>query len=146
MKKYIGCKLIEAKPMTRGDYNKYRGWTIPADENPMDEGYLLRYPDGYISWSPKKQFDDAYREYGEAELPATAILMFSSDYLERFKAEYYQNVIRYEKLRAMLDKWDKDQLNFEPTCPRSTYNMQINAMTDYIAVLEARAAMEGIEL
>ena len=31
MKKYIGTKMIEAKPMNRGDYNKYRGWTIPED-------------------------------------------------------------------------------------------------------------------
>lgn len=28
MKNYIGTKRIEAEPMTRGDYNKYRGWTI----------------------------------------------------------------------------------------------------------------------
>ena len=60
MKKYIGCKVIEAEPMTRGDYNKYRGWTIPANENPADEGYLLRYPNGYVSWSPKDIFDKAY--------------------------------------------------------------------------------------
>lgn len=46
----------------------------------------------------------------------------------------------------MLDKWDNDKLNFNPTCPRSTYNMQVKAMTDYIAVLEARAVMEGVEL
>lgn len=32
MKKYIGCKLITAEPMTRGDYNIYRGWTIPENE------------------------------------------------------------------------------------------------------------------
>lgn len=62
MKKYIGTKIIEAKPMTRGDYNDYRGWTIPKDENPADEGYLVKYPDGYESWSPKKQFEEAYRE------------------------------------------------------------------------------------
>lgn len=46
----------------------------------------------------------------------------------------------------MLDKWDNDKLTFTPTCPRSTYNMQIKAMTDYIAVLEARAVMENVEL
>jgi len=62
MKSYIGTKQIEAMPMTRGDYNKHRGWTIPADENPADEGYLVRYPDGYISWSPKNIFEEAYRE------------------------------------------------------------------------------------
>lgn len=60
MKKYIGTKLIEAEPMTRGDYNKYRGWAIPADENPADEGYLIRYSDSYVSWSPKEVFDKAY--------------------------------------------------------------------------------------
>ncbi len=80
------------------------------------------------------------------ELKDTARMMDSEDYKERFKAEYYQNVIRYKKLAAMLEKWDKGGLDFEPVCPRSTYNMQVKAMTDYIAVLEARAVMEGIEL
>lgn len=65
MKRYIGTKQIEAKPMSRGDYNKYRGWAIPADENPNDEGYLVKYSDGYISWSPKKQFEETYRSSGE---------------------------------------------------------------------------------
>lgn len=54
MRKYVGTKIIEAKEMNRGDYNKYRGWTIPENENPNDEGYLVRYSDGYESWSPKK--------------------------------------------------------------------------------------------
>ena len=80
------------------------------------------------------------------ELRDTVEMMNSEDYKERFKAEYQQNVIRYQKLAAMLEKWDNGELNFEPTCPRSTYNMQIKTMTDYIAVLEARAVMEGIVL
>ena len=80
------------------------------------------------------------------ELRDTIEMMNSEDYKERFKAEYYQVVIRYQKLKSMLDKWDNDQLEFTPTCPRSTYNVQIAAMTDYIAVLEARAVMEGVEL
>lgn len=80
------------------------------------------------------------------ELKETVKMMSSSDYKERFKAEYYQVVIRYQKLKTMLQKWDNGELNFNPTCPRSTYNMQIKAMTDYIAVLEARAVMEGVEL
>lgn len=80
------------------------------------------------------------------ELRDTIEMMNSENYKERFKAEYYQVVIRYQKLKSMLDKWDNDQLEFTPTCPRSTYNMQITTMTDYIAVLEARAVMEGVEL
>ncbi|MCI9545369.1 MAG: hypothetical protein HFH60_01580 [Lachnospiraceae bacterium] len=80
------------------------------------------------------------------ELKNTIKMMNSGDYRERFKAEYWQNVIRYRKLKEMLEKWDKGELNFTPVCPRSAYNMQIRAMTDYIAVLEARAVMEGIKL
>lgn len=80
------------------------------------------------------------------ELKDTIEMMNSADYKERFKAEYQQVVIRYRKLKAMLEKWDAGELNFQPTCPRSTYNMQIKAMTDYIAVLEARAVMENVDL
>ena len=65
MKTYIGTKVIDAEPMTRGEYNKYRGWQIPADENPDDEGYRVVYPDGYVSWSPKSVFEEAYREIGD---------------------------------------------------------------------------------
>ena len=79
-------------------------------------------------------------------LKDTVELMTSPDYRDRFIAEYQQLVIRYRGLRNMLDKWDRGELDFKPTCPRSTYNMQIKAMTDYIAVLEARAVMEGITL
>lgn len=146
VKQYIGTKMIKARPMNRGDYNKYRGWNIPKDENPADEGYLVMYSDGYESWSPKKQFEEAYREYDSTKLPSTAILMNSNDYKDRFKAEYNQLAIRYKGLKTMLDQWDNETLPFEPTCPRSTYNMQIKAMTDYLAVLEARAVMESIEL
>ena len=71
MKRYIGTKLINAKPMTRQAYNDFRGWTLPTDENGADEGYLVEYVDGgkgntnhyegYVSWSPADVFDRAYR-------------------------------------------------------------------------------------
>ena len=66
MKKYIGTKLVKAKPMTRGEYNTYRGWQIPENENPKDKGYLVEYSDYYITWSPKEVFERAYNE----ELPS----------------------------------------------------------------------------
>lgn len=79
-------------------------------------------------------------------LKTTAEMMNSSDYKERFKAEYYQLAIRYKKLKDFLDRWDNGKLKFLPACPRGTYNIQITAMTDYLAVLEARAVIEGIDL
>lgn len=71
MKTYIGTKIINAKPMNRQEYNDFRGWPLPADEDGADEGYLVEYADGgkpntpqfagYVSWSPKEQFEKAYR-------------------------------------------------------------------------------------
>jgi hypothetical protein len=61
MKQYIGTQMIQACPMTRGAYNQYRGWPIPANENQKDDGFLVRYSDGYESWSPKDVFEAAYR-------------------------------------------------------------------------------------
>lgn len=71
MKNYIGTKLIRVIPMNREDYNKLRGWDVPNNENPMDDGYLVCYPgqtsnvngfDGYVSWSPKEVFEQTYIE------------------------------------------------------------------------------------
>lgn len=146
MKTYIGVKKIEAEPMTRGDYNTYRGWQIPTDDNPDDEGYHVKHADGHESWSPKEDFENTFFEKGKNLLNDTALLMSSEDYKERFIAEYQQLVIRYKRLKKMLDAWDKGELKFAPTCPRNAYNMQIKAMADYIAVLESRAFIEGIKI
>lgn len=62
MKKYIGTKEIKARPMTRGEYNARKGWPMPSNEVASEEGYFVEYPDGYTSWSPKKVFEEAYRE------------------------------------------------------------------------------------
>ncbi len=73
MKNYIGTKIIQAKPMTRQAYNDLRGWVVPENENADDAGYLVVYPDspdrnvadydGYVSWSPKAEFEKAYRDF-----------------------------------------------------------------------------------
>lgn len=70
---YIGTKVVNARPMTRLNYNILRGWKLPENENGFDDGYLVEYTDrierpphvegfdGYISWSPKEVFERAYR-------------------------------------------------------------------------------------
>ena len=73
-KTYIGSKVIHAAPINRADYNTLRGWELPADENGEDEGYLVQYADqndvnvegftGYVSWSPKEVFEQAYKTVG----------------------------------------------------------------------------------
>lgn len=78
------------------------------------------------------------------ELKDTVEMMLSSDYKERFKAEYWQLKIRYHKLRKMVDNWW--ELDFTPTCAYSTYVHQLLAMEDYMALLRDRAKQEGVEL
>lgn len=79
-------------------------------------------------------------------LQVTSEMMNSKNYKDRFIAEYFQVKIRLDKLKEMLKKWDEDNLDFSPTCPRSTYDMQVEAMTYYQNVLEARSKMEQIVL
>ncbi|RHV32159.1 hypothetical protein DXB56_10215 [Clostridium sp. OM04-7] len=69
MNKYIGTKMIEAEPMTKGVYNESRGRAVPGDPN--DAGYLVKYQDGYESWSPKEVFDKAYMKVDDnTDLPS----------------------------------------------------------------------------
>lgn len=80
------------------------------------------------------------------ELKETVELMNSDDYKERFKAEYLQTKIRYNKLHSMLVKWDAKTLNFTPTCPKTLYLEQKRHMGEYLRTLEVRAELEGISL
>ena len=61
MKQYIGTKIVSAVPAVRVDgviytYDK----PIPRDMN-REEGYKVVYLDGYVSFSPKNVFEEAYR-------------------------------------------------------------------------------------
>lgn len=80
------------------------------------------------------------------QLEQTVEMMLSKDHKERFRAEYYQLVNRYERLKSMLEKWDAGTLDFKPASSRAIYSIQIEAMERYIVVLELRASTEKIDL
>ena len=73
-KLYYGTKSLLAKAMSKEEYCAYRGWEMPSNEDPKEEGYLVEYIEGgkpnderhkgYISWSPKNVFDNSYKENG----------------------------------------------------------------------------------
>lgn len=85
MNLYIGTKLINAKPMNRLDYNIFRGWDLPTNEDGTDEGYLVEYLDGgeantseykgYVSWSPKAVFEKAYNPMDELTFGDALVLL-----------------------------------------------------------------------
>ncbi len=80
------------------------------------------------------------------ELKDTMDLMQSDDYKERFKAEYYQAKIRYDKLDAMTVKYEAGTLKFTPKCSLELLKQQKMFMGNYIRTLKIRAEIEGIEL
>lgn len=85
------------------------------------------------------------------ELKDTVELMISPDYKDRFKAEYYQLKIRFEKLNDLLNRIEASCLSDsveEPKhdCPERTLREQFISMHDYLNTLEVRAIIEGIDL
>lgn len=80
------------------------------------------------------------------ELKDTIELMNSNDYKERFKAEYLQTKIRYEKLHKMTVKYEAGTLNFEPSCSLEILKEQKSYMGNYLRMLEVRAEIEKIDL
>ena len=128
MTQYTGTKTINATPMTRGVYNELRGWKVPEDEDPTDEGYLVEYPnggtnlegfEGYISWSPAKQFEEAYKPSGTV--------------LERMEIELSDLGSRIQKARAfLLNPIDTDGED------RSMLSIQLSHMVAYHEVLAQR--------
>ena len=136
MKNYIGTKQIKAIEMTRGEYNKYRGWKLPENENGEDEGYLVEYLDSpnsnhtkhknYISWSPKEVFEKAYK--------------ISESFLDRLKIEERELDEKYQKLQDFIlsegfEKLDNDR--------QDVLKRQLEVMASYLSILEERLYMEG---
>ena len=80
------------------------------------------------------------------DLNETISLMQSSDYKERFVAEYYQTKIRYDKLHKTVVKYEANKLEFKPTCSIELLKQQLSHMGQYLYDLEVRAEIEGIEL
>lgn len=89
------------------------------------------------------------------DLKETAALMVSPDYRERFRAEYWQTEIRYERLRNYCDRIEiantssdvsGDVLEPEHDCSYELLRKQQAAMGQYLHLLEMRAIIEGIDL
>ena len=87
------------------------------------------------------------------ELKDTVQMMNSSDYKERFKAEYWQTKARYEKLKKFNTKIEAAGRSYgkrveEPKhdFPPDLLREQQECMGHYLHILEVRAEIEEIEL
>ena len=68
MKKYIAAKIVEAEPMSAMLAERTLNRKVDVSNAAQSEsgetghpGYLVQYEDGYKSWCPKKQFEEANR-------------------------------------------------------------------------------------
>ena len=101
--KYIRMHQVEAVPMTQGDYYKSRGINAHGDYDPGREGYKVTYPDGYVSWCPKAQFEkNAFTDAEEApfrSIPDPDQLLML---LRIFHDERYSNCSGDEKATRLV--------------------------------------------
>ena len=83
---------------------------------------------------------------GDMTLKDTVEMMLSDDYKERFKAEYLQTKLRYDKLHRMIVKLEAGTLEFEPRFSITILRDQAHFMGEYLHVLEIRAEIDGVDL
>lgn len=86
MDMFVGTKVVLARFMSLGEYNDYRGWDIPKNEDPTTEGYFIEMPDtvpndpahaGYITWSRKDAFEESHvMIYNGPGAPSNQIMQF----------------------------------------------------------------------
>lgn len=131
-KNYVGTKALKATPMTKGEYNKYRGWEMPSNEVAEEPGYFVEYQDGgksndsrhegYVSWSPKDVFEKSYKE--------------NETFLQRLKIEEKE---LGEKIVALNNALSKDDFSGKVGYTQfELLNIQHSAMLAYRRVLNIR--------
>lgn len=110
---YIGTKQIMA-------------WPKEKDGKP---GYAVKYPDGYVSWSPQDVFEAAYLPMGHVD--------HLQPHQQRVVAEKVQLDDKLAKLTAFMQG---ETFKALPEDEQDRLLRQSIAMRDYSAVLDERAA------
>ena len=129
LKKYIGTKVVEARPMNEIDAESVGYARKNIDNHEWREGYHVRYtnPDGstYDSWSPKSVFEEAYKP--------------SDTVLDRLKIERDELKERIEKIEAILGNGIYEVVKKEGGIPQAVLLiLQDSYMTTYLKVLETK--------
>lgn len=133
MKKYIGTKQIEAEPMTLGDFVQKTGRNPYGkdieDHKETEQGYRVKYEDGYESWSPAKAFEKSYK--------------CADTFLDRLHIEMKDLYDRLDKLVAFIDSGKMDEV-IKDNYQKFLLLVQHLTMSDYVRILETRIGrMDG---
>ncbi len=127
MKQYTGTKTVKACPASRETAEEIIGRKVRPDSDEIEdeEGYLVEYPDGYQSWSPKKVFEEAYQ--------------LSETHIDRMKIELAEVQERYLKGRAFSFTQNFRALDEEA---RALLRKQLDQMEAYLYTLTRRIEHE----
>ena len=124
MKKYIGKKSIMASPMSKSDAERLLNRKL-SEAKGGEEGYLVEYEDGYLSWSPKETFEAACK--------------IAETHLDRLLIESEELKQRTSKLRAFILSDDFYKLNKES---QNLLLQQYHVMFEYSLLLIKRIHLE----
>lgn len=128
LKKYIGTKVVEARPMNEIDAESIGYARKNSDHHEYREGYHVRYtnPDGstYDSWSPKDVFEKAYKP--------------SDTVLDRLKIERNELRERVEKLEDFIGQDFAEVAEKIGSYQAALLVCQRSFMVNYLEVLETR--------
>ena len=80
------------------------------------------------------------------KLSNTVEMMNSENYIDRFRAEYFQLNIRINGLSKMLQGYKEGTLSFKPSCSYELLHTQLVYMKNYREALERRAKIENISI
>lgn len=144
--KYVGIIEVDAEPCSRAGA-KLRNAKVQKGGKDTDEGYLLKHKDGTRKWLESDLFESSFISAADTPLAASAPMMVSNDYQERFVAEYKQLEYRSEKLRLMVEMMEHKPArlwSFMPACPVEAFKLQLEYMDHYMAILKMRASIENI--
>ena len=126
MKKYVGTKHIEAEPMLMQE--AYDKGLLQAGRMPVENklGYIVKYNDGYLSWSPKDVFEAAYEV---EETPLDRL------YIERKELDE-----KFRKLCTLIGKKDFAEVIKDEEM-RTLLRLQQHYMGEYLSILNVRIKM-----
>lgn len=85
---YTGTKTVYEASLTRTEAAKRLGRNLKSENSDEEEGYLVRYEDNYMSWSPKSTFEKAYKP--------------SATFVDRMRIELGQLYDRIVSLNAFM--------------------------------------------
>lgn len=127
MKKYIGTKQIEAELMTLGDFVQETGKNPYGKDiekhKETEQGYHVRYEDGYESWSPKDVFEKAYK--------------VADTFLDRLYIEHSDLIEKFEKCAVFVDS-EKFREAIKEDYPAFLLSLQRELMGRYLQALSCR--------